>query len=414
MAWLKKRKKKYYASFSAAGRRKTVSLHTENLQVAKQKLANLNVSLADGGDNPLPTRTPIADVLTKYVQHIRTVKTAKSAQTDVYYLREAFGPICPALQITSRKVSAKTRKRPIKEDVDRRIKIHAIMNPYFESITTSDVADFIGAKVRSRGLAPKTANRYREILCRLFNWTMGQGHVRIPGDKNPAQKVERYMEKAPRIRFLTLEQIDEQIAALADCPRIQTMVAMYIYAGLRREEALRLTMDDVDLDAGANGMLRIQAKTVNGDYWQPKTRVNRAVPISKTLREYLERYAPGASDGGWYFPSPQGKFRDPDNFSKALAEVNKAHALGWTCLHFRHTFGSQLAMKGESLFKISALMGNSPEICRRHYAALIPEAMADTVEFGQPAHKGQTSAPNDGRLRIVQVTPTQRLRLVGS
>ena len=94
MAWLKKRKKKYYASFSAAGRRKTVSLHTENLQVAKQKLANLNVSLADGGDNPLPTRTPISDVLTKYVQHIRTVKTAKSAQTDVYYLRKLFGPVC--------------------------------------------------------------------------------------------------------------------------------------------------------------------------------------------------------------------------------------------------------------------------------------------------------------------------------
>jgi hypothetical protein len=26
-------------------------------------------------------------------------------------------------------------------------------------------------------------------------------------------------------------------------------------------------------------------------------------------------------------------------------------------------------------------MGNSPEICRRHYAALIPEQMRDTVEF---------------------------------
>jgi hypothetical protein len=38
-------------------------------------------------------------------------------------------------------------------------------------------------------------------------------------------------------------------------------------------------------------------------------------------------------------------------------------------------------MKGESLFKISELMGNSPEICRRHYAALIPEEMRDSVEF---------------------------------
>ena len=42
-------------------------------------------------------------------------------------------------------------------------------------------------------------------------------------------------------------------------------------------------------------------------------------------------------------------------------------------------------MKGESLYKISELMGNSPEICRRHYAALIPEQMRDTVEFDQRA-----------------------------
>lgn len=29
-------------------------------------------------------------------------------------------------------------------------------------------------------------------------------------------------------------------------------------------------------------------------------------------------------------------------------------------------------MKGESLYKIATIMGNSPEICRRHYAALLP------------------------------------------
>ena len=39
-------------------------------------------------------------------------------------------------------------------------------------------------------------------------------------------------------------------------------------------------------------------------------------------------------------------------------------------------------MKGESLYKISELLGNSPGICRRHYAALIPELMRDTAEFG--------------------------------
>ena len=35
----------------------------------------------------------------------------------------------------------------------------------------------------------------------------------------------------------------------------------------------------------------------------------------------------------------------------------------------------------QSLYKMSELMGNSPEICRPHYAALIPDQMRNTVEF---------------------------------
>jgi hypothetical protein len=45
-----------------------------------------------------------------------------------------------------------------------------------------------------------------------------------------------------------------------------------------------------------------------------------------------------------------------------------APAMG--CLDFRHTYGSQLAIKGGSLYKISTLMRNSPETRQRHYAAL--------------------------------------------
>ena len=65
--------------------------------------------------------------------------------------------------------------------------------------------------------------------------------------------------------------------------------------------------------------------------------------------------------------------------------------LKWSCLDYRHTFGSQLAMKGESLYKISMLLGNSPEICRKHYAALIPENMAGSVEFLQLAVQAQVA-----------------------
>jgi site-specific recombinase XerD len=112
-----------------------------------------------------------------------------------------------------------------------------------------------------------------------------------------------------------------------------------------------------------------------------KTKVNRAVSISRALRACLDRYAPRPCIGDWYSPSPKGSRYDVDNFSQDLRAVNQEAGLPWACLIYRHTFGSQLAMKGESLYKIATLMGNSPEICRRHYAAILPETMNDTVEF---------------------------------
>ncbi len=383
MASLLRRGKTYYAQYYTGKRKHRTSLRTDCLQIAKEKLRQIESKLARGNDNPLPTRTPIEDVLTKYVEHIRTTKALKTAQTDVYYLRQAFGDICDAVKTNSRKRSIKRMKRPPKDGQDRRIKLKTIEADCFERVTTADIAEFISSHVRSRGLASKTANHYRAIIHSRFNWAMAEGGIQMPHDTNPAAKVGRYKEHAPQISFLTFPQIDEQLEALKDRPQYQAMVAMYIYAGLRREETLWLQMEDINFKAGPNGMLRIRAKEVNGEFWQPKTKKNRAVPISRALRSYLDSYAPRPSIGGWYFPSPKGVKYDPDNFSSDFRRIQKKAKLGWTCLDYRHTFGSQLAMKGESLYKVSTLMGNSPEICRRHYTALIPESLADSVDFGK-------------------------------
>jgi len=289
------------------------------------------------------------------------------------------------------------KKRSGNIGLDKRVKDPVIAVQYLEQVTTAAISDFISSHVRSRGLAPKTANRHREILHTLFNWAMKEGGGRMPADKNPVSDVKRYQEKAPQIRFLTLKQIDEQLEALQEHAQLQTMVALYIYAGLRREEVLWLTRADIDLGCGPQGILRVRAKEIDGESWQPKTARNRAVPISSTLRSYLDGYMPRSSVGGWYFPSPQGRRYDPDNFSRDLRNANKKSGLVWTCLDFRHTFGSQLAMKGESLYKISKLMGNSPEICRRHYAALLPESLTDCVEF-TPEKPKPSESP---RLRLV-------------
>jgi site-specific recombinase XerD len=265
------------------------------------------------------------------------------------------------------------------QDLRRRAQV--IEANCFEQIETAHVSAFITSQVQRRGLAPKTANRNREILCRLFNWAMDEGGVRMPNEKNPVARVGRYKEHAPEISFLTLKQIDEQLQVLTPDNQLQTMVAVLIYAGLRREELLWLTHDDVDLKTGTNGMLRIPAKTIDGRSWQPKTARNRVVLISSNLRRYLDAYTRRLVPGGWLFPSPAGTWWDPDNLSHDLTDANRASGLKWSCLDYRHSFGSHLAMKGESLYKIATLMGNSPEIGRRHYTAMLLEAMGDCVKF---------------------------------
>ena len=156
------------------------------------------------------------------------------------------------------------------------------------------------------------------------------------------------------------------------------MIATFIFAGIRRSEACWLTWDDVDFK---NRRLYIREKCVEGKTWYPKTKRNRVVPMSKKLIEYLNLQHEQSRSSIWVFPSPEGKRWDPMNLTHGFKKIVRAVGLPWTLLDLRHTFGSHLAMRSVSLYKISAFMGNSPEICRKHYAALLPEELHNDVEF---------------------------------
>ncbi len=380
MASLKKRGSIWFVQWYEGKKQRRQSLRTESYQVAKEKLRQFESAQYRGADCPLPTRTPVGELVAAYIEHMRVHRPERSWKRDLSYLRGSFGECCTELELAT----GRARKcRDLRLPEDRRRKLWPLPATHIEDLTPVEIADFLAAQVRTKGLAPKTANRYREVIGKTINWAMKSGRVRMPLDRNPVERVERYRERAPEIRYLTTEQIDEQLAALRFKPCLQAMVATLIYAGLRREELLWLQVEDfVRSTAQApNGLMRIQAKSIDGSSWQPKTKENRAVPMSQELRRYLDSYTPPPSDHGWLFPSPEGTRWDPDNFSSALRSTNKAANLPWTSLDYRHTFGSQLAQRGRSLYQIAHLMGNSPTICQRHYAALVLEHLAEAVEF---------------------------------
>ena len=390
MASLYMRGRFFWVAYWVNGKQRQKSLGTKNETVARNKLKRLEYELAIG-DLQKTSHLRLATILEEFCQHLRAKHPHKSCANDVSRLRVFFGQVCESLKL--KPVPVRGSPGTFQQRRDQFAHAHVTAD-FVEQITPELINRFISARMREERWSEKTANRVREILQRFFNYAIRHHGYRSPDRRyvNPAAAVDRQREPAPEIRFLTLDQIDEQLRVLKNRAVLHALVATYIYAGLRREEALWLTHEDVNLE---KRLIHVRAKTIDGRSWQPKTKRNRVVPISTTLLAIIEAYEPPVRCA-WYFSSPTGKRWDPDNLSQDLSAVNERHGLVWTCLDYRHTFGSQLAQRGESLYKIAALMGNSPDICRRHYAALVPEAMHDSVEFATPVGASEPEQPADG------------------
>lgn len=264
-------------------------------------------------------------------------------------------------------------------DINRLRKAVELMGAqYAQEVRPASVARALSAK-EAEGCSPRTLNNFREIAHRFLQYLIDEKGIefRETGKANPAARVRRRKEPAPQIRYLTLNQLYELLDGLSPDRELRATAAVMGLAGLRRGEVCRLTKEDVDLP---RGLILVRAKTIDGRLWQPKNRENRSVPVSARLREELSLWEPPRGVV-WHFPSPRGVRWNEDNFSRAFRRQQRELGVSWTALDLRHTFGTQLAMGGVSLYKISKLMGNSPDICRKHYAFLMPDQLKEEVEF---------------------------------
>jgi len=387
MACLYKRRRRYWISYYLNGKQVQKSLNTSNEKVARAKKRQIEYELSIG-QLQQASELEVPEILEAFCKHLEATRTYKSFKNDISRLRAFFGPVCESLKPRPPGIGRGRKSGRVGKDKYAGAHVQAA---FMEDISPEVINRFLTDRIDLDNWAPKTVNLMRQILHRFFAFAIRHHGYRSRDRRytNPVGCVDRLREPAPQIRFLSLERIEEQLGILDEHPVIHAMVATYIYAGLRREEGIWLTHEDVDLELR---LIRIRAKTVSGEFWQPKTKRNRVVPISTDLMKVLSSYEP-PGHSPWFFPSPTGRRWDPDNFSQHLRKINRKRGLDWSCLDFRHTFGSHLAQKGESLYKIAQLMGNSPDICRRHYAALIPEQMLDTVEFGRRAMPGPASDP---------------------
>jgi len=199
VASLKQRGSVWFVQWYEGDKQRRRSLDTESLQIAKERLRRFESAQFRGEGVLLPTRTPVGEVVAAYIEHMRAHRPERSWRLDLSYLRESFGECCQELRLdSSRAKKCRERRLP----ADRRRRLWPIGASHVEEITPSAISEFLAAQMRAKGLAPKTANRYREVIGKLLNWAIKSGWVRLPLDRNPITRVERYREPAPEIRYL--------------------------------------------------------------------------------------------------------------------------------------------------------------------------------------------------------------------
>ncbi len=149
---LKLRNSTYHLHFSEKGIRKRISLHTNNEQIAKELQRQFESALVRGGNNPLPTRTPLSIALAEFIDYMDMHQTAKSRGCNVSYLRTMFGPLCPALELRRRSPKSAT------DTGDGRERKPRIEAKFLEDITSGMISSFIRARLlvdgRARGRLP--------------------------------------------------------------------------------------------------------------------------------------------------------------------------------------------------------------------------------------------------------------------
>ena len=304
---------------------------------------------AETGVSVAAAAVSIEYALGEYLEYIKNENSEHHVANKITHLSRFFG-----------------RKRLNLPERKKRPEPGVFNGRYLTEVLASDVRQMIDALPTKK----KSKRHYRETFHAFFEFAMKSSlfepkNFRYP---NPMSALPSYLEKNQSIVFLTGQQKHDLLELLRPFPSVRMGTGLMIYGGLRRAEALWLTKSSIAPDLKFLSV--VNKRDEEKDLDSSLKTGQRSVPIIPELKILLEEYLPTLTTE-WLVPSPTGLLWIGENFGDKHREVLRANGLNHTCLHYRHTFATDRAREGWSLFRISKAMGNSVAVCERYYAAFI-------------------------------------------
>lgn len=192
--------------------------------------------------------------------------------------------------------------------------------------------------------------------------------------------------KRKRKQKEVLNEIDKQKVLEADLPPMEKMlIHLLYYTGLRRSEALALTVNDVQ-----NGVITVNKAvgvSLDGSYVKPpkSERGNRKVPIPKALQKELDEYIPTLTTDLLF--AVNDTYITPSHTEVITKHLRKKTGLKLSLHQFRHNYCTALcyqAVKEGNITpkKIAELLGDREEMVMNVYSHIVEERekVQDAIE----------------------------------
>ncbi len=248
-------------------------------------------------------------------------------------------------------------------------------------ITTREINALLRS-ISATGVAPRTVNKARQLICAIFNYGMRPGTTGLTD--NPATWADRRREPAPvPLPYFSVEQVEslarvmesgghrdptaqgvgqgELAARAAEDAQDAELVRVAAYSGLRRGELMTLRWRDVRL---LDHKL-IVSRTLSADVEaaSPKGGRFREVPLPDQAAAALDRLSRRPAYVGpdeYVFCNRFGRRLDPSALRRRYERARDAAELPPLRFHdLRHTYGSLLVAGGIDLVSVKSAMGHA-------------------------------------------------------
>ncbi len=253
----------------------------------------------------------------------------------------------------------------------------ALANKRLNEISSFDLERLKTALLK-KDYAPATVKHTLVLIRQIFNKSIAWGLYK---GLNPVQGVKIPTLQNQRVRFLSHDEADRLLSALAEMREksLHDMALLSLHTGMRAGEIFNLKSNDLDFE---NHIIRIT---------DPKNKNTRHAYMTITIKKMLNARKPDKPEGLLF---PARYRRKPIKTSNQNEELKVSaisqrfrliiQKLGFNegvtdprqevSFHtLRHTFASWLALQGESLLTIKELLGHKSMAMTERYSHLTPD-----------------------------------------